>query len=365
MPKRNFHQKPFDEGTQDKLELYREYLREWLPVFINTPYVDTLQIFDFFAGPGIDINGNPGSPVITCDEIRDALNLNRKQRSRIRAYFNEYDSDKFKNLLSYIDEQKNSLPQVAFTTIQNDFPSAFEQWESLMHGRKVANLLFLDQDGVKQIIKPVFQAIVQLPKADFIFFISSAVVNRFRTLPEIRDYVPITDEDFSQMNGTNVHRIVADAYRRWIPSGLKYYLGSFSIRKGANVYGLVFGSGHPLGIDKFLRVAWKRGGDANFDIDQDDIDSSRPSLFPELDIPTKISNFEKELESAVLGHSLKTNKDVYLFALRNGMLATHAKTALKLLVKNKELPEQIFHISYDAWTKPITEIIRHFKGGIS
>jgi len=49
MPKRNLHGKPFDEGTKVKLDLYREYLREWLPVFINSPYVDTLQIFDFFA----------------------------------------------------------------------------------------------------------------------------------------------------------------------------------------------------------------------------------------------------------------------------------------------------------------------------
>jgi len=28
MPKRNLHEKPFDEGTKDKLELYRGYLRE-------------------------------------------------------------------------------------------------------------------------------------------------------------------------------------------------------------------------------------------------------------------------------------------------------------------------------------------------
>jgi len=60
MPGRNLHQQPFDEGTRDKLELYREYLREWLPVFINGSSVDFLQIFDFFAGPGFDVGGNPG-----------------------------------------------------------------------------------------------------------------------------------------------------------------------------------------------------------------------------------------------------------------------------------------------------------------
>jgi hypothetical protein len=49
MPVRNLHHKPFDEGTRDKLELYRHYLREWLPVFINGSSVDILQIFRFFC----------------------------------------------------------------------------------------------------------------------------------------------------------------------------------------------------------------------------------------------------------------------------------------------------------------------------
>ena len=340
MPVRNLHQKPFDEGTQEKLELYREYLREWLPVFIKGTSVGIIQI-------------------IICDEIRNAMSQTGTQRSKIfKAYFNEKNRGKFKNLSSYVDEQKVSLPQVAFAKLNYDFQSAFKQWEPYMHGR-VANLLFLDQNGVKQITKSIFQAIVQLPRTDFIFFISSAMVNRFRSVPEIRDCVPVTDEDFSRMNGTNVHRIVADSYRRWIPEGLEYYLGSFSIRKGANVYGLVFGSGHPLGIDKFLKVAWKHGGDANFDIDKDGIDPSQLSLFPEYDKPTKISVFEKELESAVLGRQLTTNKDVYLFALQNGMLASHARKALGLLIKDKKLPKQILYVSYDAWKKPELEKIRY------
>ena len=138
-----------------------------------------------------------------------------------------------------------------------------------------------------------------------------------------------------------------------------YHLGPFSIRKGANVYGLVFGSGHPLGIDKFLKVAWKRGGDANFDIDKGGIDPAQLSLFPEYDKPTKISIFEKDLESAVLGRQLTTNKDVYLFALQNGMLAEHARKTLRLLIKNNKLPKQTLHVSYDAWKKPELESIRY------
>ncbi|MGD0021266.1 MAG: three-Cys-motif partner protein TcmP, partial [Smithellaceae bacterium] len=268
---------------------------------------------------------------------------------------------KFKQLSECIDEQKKSLPQVDFITMCNDFHSSFEQWQTLMQG-KTANLLFLDQSGVQQISELVFKSIVQLPKTDFIFFISSAWVNRFKNHPDIRNYVPITDQDLSRMNGTNVHRLLAYAYRSWVPDGLTYYIGSFSIKKGANVYGLVFGSGHPLGIDKFLKVAWKRGGDANFDIDRDGIDPAQPSLFSEYDIPTKIKVFEKELESALLAQRLTTNKDVYLFALQNGMLAMHARNALSLLVKSGKLPKQNIHVSYEAWKKTDAETIQYLKG---
>jgi len=362
MPIRNLHEKPYDEGTQDKLDLYREYLREWLPVFMNAALVDTVQIFDFFAGPGSDKAGNPGSPLITCNEIRDALNNHDgNQTKKIRTYFNEYALDKHKDLSSCIDEQKIGLPQVEFTIMQNDFHSAFDQWKPLMLLERTANLLFLDQNGVQQITKDIFQTIVRLPRTDFIFFISSAMVNRFKNLPEIRKYVPVTDADYSQMNGTNVHRIVADTYRRWIPVGLPYYLGSFSIKKGPNVYGIVFGSRHPRGIDKFLHVVWKKGGDANFDIDKDGIDPNSPSLFSEYDKPKKISVFEKDLEAEVLERRLLTNKDVFIFSLQNGHLSSHAKTALNQMVKDNKLPTQVFRISYDAWTKPNTEPIKYFE----
>ena len=361
MPQRNLHIKPFDEGTKDKLELYRDYLREWFRVFTNVPFVDTLQLFDFFAGPGGDTDGNPGSPVIACDEIFNALHQSKRHDSEIRLFLNEYDAKKFKELSVCLGRQKKLLPNVELTTMQATFHSAFEKWKPLMQG-KAANLLFLDQNGVDQITKPIFQSIVQLPRTDFLFFISASTLNRFKNKPEIRRNLPIKDEDLGLMNGTNVHRLLANAYPRWIPSGVQYYLGSFSIKKGANVYGLVFGSGHPLGIEKFLQVAWKHGGDANFDIDGDDIDPMKPYLFEEFEKPTKITVFEKELEKEILGRNLKTNKDVYLFALQNGMLATHARDALNLLVKTAKLPKQNFHVSYVAWKKTDAETIIHFNG---
>ena len=363
MPKRDLHKKPFDEGTKDKLNLYRNYFREWLQVFLNVShtYIDTIQIFDFFAGPGIDKDGNPGSPIIACDEINNAFRQNERQfiNKKIKVYFNEINLEKFNKLQMVIEQQKIFIPQVTFKVTQYEFCCAFQQWEPLMCGvgKKTANLLFLDQNGVQQITKSIFQTIIGLPRTDFIFFISSAMVNRFKDQHEIRKYVPVEDEDFLQMNGTNVHRILANAYRRWVPDEIAYYLGSFSIKKNSNVYGIVFGSGHPLGIEKFLCVAWKHGGDANFDIDNDGDIQNDPWLFPEFAKPKKIEEFEKDLETAVLERRVKTNKEVYIFSLQNGVLPKHGKAALMKMIKEGKLPNQTFRISYDSWKKPSCENI--------
>lgn len=107
MPRRDLHKKPYDEGTQDKLKLYREYLREWLPVFINSEYMDTIQIFDFFAGPGIDIEDNPGSPVITCDEIRNALSQHGKQHPKIKVYLMNMMQQNLVNYRNVLLNKKN------------------------------------------------------------------------------------------------------------------------------------------------------------------------------------------------------------------------------------------------------------------
>ena len=88
---RNHHSEPFDEATLVKLDLYRRYVRAWLPVFLNSPKlkVDKIQIFDFFAGPGRDVNGKSGSPLIALEEIKDALHKDHRHNPEIHLYLNE------------------------------------------------------------------------------------------------------------------------------------------------------------------------------------------------------------------------------------------------------------------------------------
>jgi hypothetical protein len=224
-----------------------------------------------------------------------------------------------------------------------------------MRRPNAANLLFLDQNGVKQVQPDRFLEIVGLVRTDFLFFISSSMVNRFRCEPSIIDRVPVCPEDLGRMNCTNVHRIVTDAYRKLLPADKRYFVAPFSIKKGANVYGLVFGSGHPLGMEKFLSKCWaldEQRGEANFDIDGEGIDRTAPTLFPEeMDRPKKTKLFAQELEDAVLCRRVGTNKAAFIFALERGFLGRHAKEVLASLMRKGVLPKQKLNVSYDAWSK--------------
>ena len=351
MSERNLHAKAFDEGTREKLCIYRGYLREWLPVFLHAKIrLSRIQIFDFSAGPGMDVEGNAASPVIALEEIHSAVQQARSHGYNppaIDLYLNEFNQKKLRTLTGVV-ESHPFVSDVNVTFARYDFPVAFNNWYPLMKRPGVANFLFLDQNGVKQVSTDIFKKLISLQYSDYMFYIASSIVNRFKADPKIIDPLPINEHDLLRMNGTNVHCVIKDAYQRVAPN---CYMAPFSIRKGANVYGLIFGTGHLLGLDKFLSICWeldKVHGLANFDIENEKIDPNAPSLFAEMDKPKKLDLFERDLSALILAKKIKTNHQVYEFTLRSGFLPIHARNALKVMMDGKKIPKQKISISRDS-----------------
>jgi len=286
---KNLFRKPFDDGTIDKLEIFEDYFKEWLPVFIARQEIiwHEIQVFDFFAGEGTDINGTYGSPM----RILSILNRNKelilKSKVKIRVIINEYEKEKYdlliQNLALIVDRSLYSLE-----CYNADFIIVFNKYYPSM--RLTANFLFLDQNGIKQITEEVFAKLIGLRQTDFLFFISSSYIKRFSELEEFKKYLKISKQDLEGKSYYHIHRVVLDYYRSKIPHNREYFLAPFSIKKPSGIYGLIFGTNHTLGIEKFLHVCWRHDkltGEANFDIDNERININRPSLFEEYNIPTK------------------------------------------------------------------------------
>lgn len=92
-------------------------------------------------------------------------------------------------------------------------------------------------------------------------------------------------------------------------------------------------------------------GEANFDIDTEGIDPSMRPLFSGMNIPKKRAQFEQELENEVISKHLKTNFDIYIFALKRGFRGSDAKKVILDMINAGRLPKQPVNVSYDAWKK--------------
>jgi hypothetical protein len=135
-------------------------------------------------------------------------------------------------------------------------------------------------------------------------------------------------------------RSLCNHYTSLIPENSDFHVAPFSIKKEDTgmICGLIFGSNNLYGIEKFLLVAWKidcQTGEANYDIDDDDIRPDAPSLFEELNKPKKLDRFEKNLKDYLSIE--RTNKEIYEFTLLRGFLPTHANKILGEMEKNNHL----------------------------
>ena len=318
MPRRDLHNKPFDEGTKTKLEIYRSYVRAWLQVFLHAEAFrrKALQFFDFFCGPGEDSTGEPGSPLILIKELLAERAKIEQRRHHIRIFFNDQDGAKIDNLKQIC--AKKSLPwQPRFESL--DFADAFKKVKSEIGANP--SLVFIDQSGVKHITRDVFNVLTNAATTDFIFFTASSFKWRFGDLlaPEI--------EFPENVSYTDVHRVLTDKYREWAPRGM--FIGHFSIKKKSNIYGLVFGSHHWRGMQKFLQVVWKLDpacGEADYEMEADTaqgemyFDQGKTGFKKR-----KVEVFQERLKHMIASGRLKTDDAVFLCCLENGFLPRVAK----------------------------------------
>lgn len=328
----DFHDKPFDEGTLTKLHIFELYAREWFPVFLarEKPWRRTLHVFDFFAGPGTDCRQIAGSPLRLLQQLQQYQGTLGWGKVRIHFHLYDEDSDKIAQLKENIASHRLELSDVSFDIRALQFDDAFRMSEAILADSQAAKLVFIDQTGVAHVTPEVFRKLVGSPTCDFLFFLSSSTLHRFRDHPAIWHKITRPEDYY------HVHREALVYYRGLLLPGQEYYLAPFSIKKGANIYGIIFGSAHPLGMDKFLDVAWRKdefSGEADFPIDRENI---RPGqlLLPMAEVQTrKLTAFESELENLLRSGRLSSEVDVMKVCFEHGVKPQHARAVLTKLKK--------------------------------
>jgi three-Cys-motif partner protein len=343
MGSKDLHSKPFDEGTIAKLEIFEAYAQAWIPTFVM-PGISPLCIFDFFAGTGYDQSAIPGSPIRILQKIEEQRGHLFQKKIEIRLFLNEYepqkkDQQKFALLREACDDfldQHKLRGAVKIIYSNKDFQQAFDDY--LPEIKKYPSLIYLDQNGIKFLSNRYLFALEETSVTDFLYFVSSSYIRRFGNTEEFKNHIEIDMEAVLKAPPNLIHRVILDQLRAKLPSNSKLKLYPYSIKKGANIYGIIFGAKHPRAVDKFLNIAWKGNkinGEANFDID-DDRAKEQLSLFEGKRL-TKREKFEYDVRDLVLSGKLSTNVELYYFALEAAHTGAHAAECIKKMKKAKEI----------------------------
>ena len=225
---KEFFNRPFTEDTNVKLELYREYLKKWFPVFIaaHRPIVQIVNLFDFFCGTGRDSEGTAGSPIIALEVLKEYEDLVKATKVQINLFFN----DQNKQYLDQLDENVNKLgydrANINIYFHNEDFVDLFPKL--LPKTKKAANLMFLDQFGIKYVNKERFKVLIELPITDLMFFISSSTFNRFPNDPNVIDIIGMDSQQIIDTPFYDIHRLVHEKYSYLILENHSYGLAPFS-----------------------------------------------------------------------------------------------------------------------------------------
>jgi len=325
-----FHEKPFDEATKLKLEIFGECFREWLPVFVYNPTVSKIFVYDFFAGSGQDGAGSLGSPLILLNEAKgencrfcDALN----GKEIIFAFNDAYKSKQLEESVNKHLEKclkENCQMQkcnYAWHIGAFNFKEAFERHnvKRILKDRRFAKFILLDQFGFSQVDDNVFKELTKAPKTDFIFFIASSFINRFKEHPNTKKHINTSKIDFENSRPIERHELIANYFEQLIEEE-EYYIHHFTIRKGANYYGLIFGTAHTYGMEKFLKVSWRKDEFSGESNDNKHLDHVAGTLFYNPSESNKIQKVKKDIFEKVLNGEINDNIKGLKFVLKRRCL---------------------------------------------
>jgi three-Cys-motif partner protein len=346
MPIVDLNSKQFDEENCTKLEIFEKYLKEWLPVFIHSKAHDRINICDFFAGSSeenVESFGNPKSILRTIDTYVEDIIKNKLQ---VNILLNDKVRPKIDCLRKNLSEEESKFcklsNQITISYYNEEFDNFFDHIREEIQNQ--ANILFIDRNGLKYVTKQRLLDLDMFSHTDYLFYCSASFLIRF----EFADYFP----DFKLPAGCkkeDAHGHLLKYYRSLIPKDSRTKLYPFTIKKKNGVYGLIFGSKNPIGVEKFLQVAWDKNsinGTANFDIFDDSPKEQLKFDFEKK--ATKLEKFENDLRHYILSKKEITNKEIYYYTLEKGFTPKHAYKVVKNM-KTKKLLETYRHayINYE------------------
>ncbi|HUM53273.1 MAG TPA: three-Cys-motif partner protein TcmP [Chitinophagales bacterium] len=363
--------------SKAKLDLYENYLINYLRVLSLSPYFDKINLFDIYCGVGIYKDGNVGSPIITnkcIRQINDELGKMSKPLKEITVNINDYDAKKVLNVETHLSNDKLSNCSYVYTTNEADLMLEIVAKKVNSYSNRERNLIFIDPYGYSDIDKNKIYRLLQNEYTEVILFLPVSQMYRFADKAMTDEEKKCYDNLRKFINSFLSNSIVSEydnfksvfdfinELKEALSFNSKFYTCSHYIQRGGGNYNaLFFITSNIYGLEKMIEAKWKldpTNGEGFKQI------IPQISMFEQVEKEEEknrnISSLKKLITDFITKYQSVNNVQLYKLCLTHEFQPTQTIKALDELIKSKKIKIA------DNTINPIGKYInyRHFKENI-
>lgn len=254
--------------TAAKHEILRRYLRRWIPIMATSS--PRFAYVDCFAGPGQYSGGEPGSPIVALDIVRNYINSELLKPDQLTVIAIEAQKRRYDHLVERYREYCLEFPETAGVTVELE-RGRYADRISDIHRRLVtrgssrsSTFYLIDPCGVKDTPYDLLPTLLAPDKNEILFNLMYEETNRFMNEPEFEG--PLDSmfgetrwRDLRQLTGADRKRETVNYFRdRLLDAGAKYVV-AFEMRNAHNStdYFLFFATKSLRGLEVMKKAMWE------------------------------------------------------------------------------------------------------------
>lgn len=332
--------KPHSEA---KVCFYQKYLEIKLLILSSTPFVREIHVYDPFCGRGVYADGKTGSAIRAYETI-DQVRKQRPSDKRIVLHLNDKNKKHIAAVKGYIGEHYpgNHACEVIYTSqdanqmLEN---LAAKSWQKTKPSG-VLNVFFIDPYGYKEIKRSFLERLMSSGDSEILLFLPISFMHRFTLHAFSNQVTPgaiplrnLLTDFFPEGHPIRTEEMEVQQYIECLTRAFscngRFYTTSYPIERNAhNQFALFFFSTNLLGFEKVLCMEWKMMDAFGFGFHQPESEQLFDDFFKQEKLNSMKEMFRVRLTN-FMGH-IRTNGDLYKFAVTNGFLPTHVNDVLRV-----------------------------------
>ncbi len=325
--------------SEAKVQLYGTYLSIYLNILSRVPSVRRIYLFDLLCGEGKYANEGEGSPLIALQSIRNHYFSNNNSCPDIEIWFNDDGESRIEPGIAKIERVENfsksyfKPDNVQRRFFKEDYNTILDRaLGTIGQASNVKGLFFIDPYGYKDIRPSHIKKILANRNSEVLLFLPISFMYRFaesalsKPFPGSEPLATFMTELYAGSmipSFRSAHDMIDNLKERFqdflVEEGA--FVDTFIIeRDAANIYCLFFFTCNIRGLEKMLEAKWS--------LDKTRGQGYRTEQGIMLFTEAELQGYPNRLWDFLKTDPPKTNRQVYEFGLRYGLLPKHTKDFL-------------------------------------